>query len=491
MGKTRKFLSRRDVLRAGGAAGALAATGFPVPGLAAGSQAARHFEDLRASLSGRLILPTDGDYDPARQVWNAMIDRRPAGIAQCQTVEDVVHAVRFARSNDLPATVRGGGHNVAGKAVQDDALMIDLGPMQAVTVDPDRQRARAQGGARWNSFDSATLEHDLVTTGGTVSTTGVGGLTLGGGLGWLMRKHGLSCDNLVAADVVTADGKVLRASAEENPDLYWALRGGGGNFGIVTDFEFRLHPAEPLVAGMAMYPQAKIGDMLRFYREYTAGLPNAMTAQAGVFPGAPDTPLAGQSVGWIGVCHSGPLEAGKRLVEPIRAFGPPAVDMIGEMQYRALQTMFDGGMVTRTRNYWRSHFVADLPDEVIDLFVEYAEAGLPNAQTLLLLEHMGGAIAEVGEHDTAFSNRGAKYNVSILNGWTDADKDAENIAWTRGFGDRVKAHATGAAYVNYMTGDEGAERIRSTYQANLERLIEVKRKYDPDNFFSSNQNIKP
>jgi FAD/FMN-containing dehydrogenase len=483
-------MTRRALLRTGAALSGIAAGGVPLWALGQ-SKAGSPFKDLGESFGGRLILPSDSAYEQARRVWNAMIDRHPAAIAQCADVDDVVRAVRFARARAIPATVRGGGHNVAGKAVQDDALVIDLGTMQNVSVDPDAKVGRAQGGARWGMFDAATLNHGLVTTGGTVSTTGVGGLTLGGGLGWLMRKHGLSCDNLVAAEVVTADGQVLRASDTENADLFWALRGGGGNFGVVTTFEFRLHTLEPLIAGMALYPQAMVGDMLRLFREYTASAPDNVTAQAGVLAGQPDTPLAGQSVGWIGYCHSGPIEDGLRLVEPIKSFGPPAVDLIGEMQYRELQTMFDAGMATPTRNYWRSYFLADLSDEVIDLFVKHADAGLPNQGTLLLIEHMGGAIARVGDHDTAFSSRRAKYNASILNAWQDAADDVRNTAWTRAFGDALNAHATGAAYVNYMTGDEGAERIRSTYQANLDRLIEVKRKYDPDNFFNSNQNIRP
>jgi FAD/FMN-containing dehydrogenase len=480
--------TRRQVLKALGAAGAITTAGAPFRTLFAATPA---LDELRAAMGERLVLPADPGYDGARRVWNAMIDRRPAAIARCASTEDVVRAVKLARGAGLPLSVRGGGHNVAGKAVRDDALMIDLGPMHAVDVNPDSRKARVGGGARWAAFDAATARHGLVTTGGTVSTTGVGGLTLGGGLGWLMRKHGLSCDNLVGAEVVTANGDVLYASAAENPDLFWALRGGGGNFGIVTGFEFGLHAAEPVVAGLAMYPQAMLRDMLSFYRDYTAEAPNAVTAQAGVMAGPPGSPLEGQNIGWIGVCHKGPLEEGLSLVKPIKAFGPPAIDGIGEMQYLALQSMFDGGMAATSRNYWRSNFMADLPDEVIDLFVRHAEEGLPSAGVLLLLEHLGGAIAAVGENATAFSSRGANYNSSVLSSWTDATDDDENIAWTRSFGDELKEFATGAAYVNYMTGDEGAERLRSTYETNLEQLIEVKRKYDPDNVFSGNQNIAP
>ena len=485
-----KRIGRRRVLRAGGVMAAAAASGLPLWALGRPAPAA-DYADLRMRIDGTLILPADADYADARRVWNGMIDRRPAAIARCASVADVQTALAFARTHDIPVAVRGGGHNVAGKAVRDDALVIDLALMQAVSIDPDRRIGRAQGGTRWATFDTATTEHGLMTTGGTIATTGVGGLTLGGGLGWLMRRHGLACDNLVAAEVVTATGDLLRASAADNPDLFWALRGGGGNFGVVTSFEFGLHTEEPILAGIATYPGAALGDTLRFFREYTAEAPEALTTITGV--SVADNSLRGpeRNVGWIGVCHTGEPEAAEERVRPIREFGPPLEDNIGAMSYRLVQTMFGSGHRTPHRVYWRSNFMTRLSDEVIDLIVRHADAGLRGENTAILLEHMGGAIRRLGEHDTAFSNRSAEYNVSVLTEWTEPADDAANVAWTRAFGDELEAFATGAGYVNYMTDDEGPERIRSTYETNLAQLIEVKRRYDPENFFSSNQNIKP
>jgi FAD/FMN-containing dehydrogenase len=491
MNVTGKKLARRRILKALGGIGAMVAGGLSWRTTMASSSPVPLLDDLKAALRTRLILPADPGYDEARQVWNGMINRRPAAIARCGSAEDVIRVVGFAREHELPVSVRGGGHNVAGKAVRDGAIMIDLGPMQGVRVDAGRRRGFAEGGARWASFDTATTAKGLVTTGGTIASTGVGGLTLGGGLGWLMRRHGLSCDNLVGAEVVTADGQRLAASPDENPELYWALRGGGGNFGVVTSFEFALHDEEPLLAGIALYPGRRIPDMLRFFREYTAHAPEALTTIAGI--SVADAAASGpdRNVGWIGVCHSGEPERAEERVRPVREVGPPLDDGIAPMSYRELQAMFGNSPPAAQRVYWRSNFMTQLPDEAIERIVERANAGMPTEDTVILLEHMGGAIRRQGERDTAFSNRHAEYNVSVLAEWRDADDDERNIAWTRGYGDELKAFATGAGYVNYMTADESAERVRSTYATNLERLIQIKRKYDPANFFSSNQNIAP
>lgn len=446
--------------------------------------------DLRTSLRGTLLTAADAGYDEARKLWNGMIDRHPAAIARCSGVADVIDVVKYARGKELAVTVRGGGHNVAGRALRDGALAIDLSRMKGIRVDPGAKTARVQGGARWGELDHETLAFDLVTTGGTVSTTGVAGLTLGGGVGWLMRKHGLACDNLRSVDVVTADGRFLTASDAENADLFWAVRGGGGNFGVVTSFEFGLHDLEPITGGIAMYPAAVTRDLLRFFRDFTSKAPDSVTTMGGVLVGPPGTPIEGQKAGWIAVCHSGPESEGERLLRPLKEFGPPAVDLIGPMPYAALQTMFDAGSPPGMRNYWRSNYVTELSDAAIDAIVAHAD-GLPSPQSMLMLEHMQGAIARVGEQATAFSNRSAKYNFSILSAWTDAADDAENIAWTRGFGDAMKSFSTGAGYVNYMTDDESAQRVRATYEANYQRLVAVKRKYDPTNFFSGNQNIRP
>jgi FAD/FMN-containing dehydrogenase len=398
--------------------------------------------------------------------------------------------VKYAQDHGIAATVRGGGHHVAGKAVRDGAIVIDLAPMQGVQVDPDKKRARAEGGLRWGAFDHETLAHGLYTTGGTVSVTGIGGLTLGGGLGWLMRKHGLSCDNLVGVDVVTADGKLLSANASENSDLFWALRGGGGNFGVVTAFEYRLHDVEPIVGGLAVYSGDRLKDMLHFYRDFTASAPDHLEAQAGAMIGPQGTPVEGQVSGWMAICHSGPQAEGERIVAPLKVFGPPVMDFIGPTSYSAIQTMFDAGMAITTRNYWRSSFTKELGDDVLDSLVEHA-ANMPRPGTLLLIEHMGGEINRVGEHETAFANRGARYNVSVLSSWLDPDADEKNIAWTRQFGDELDSFSTGGAYVNYMANSDNPAAVRAAYAANFERLVDVKRKYDPDSFFNSNEIIKP
>jgi len=446
--------------------------------------------DLRASLRGEILTPADPAYDEARKLWNGMIDKRPAAIARCAGTADVISAVNFAQSNNLAVSVRGGGHNVAGKALRDDALAIDLSAMKGLRVDPKAKSARAQAGVTWGEFDRETVSFDLVSTGGTVSTTG-SGLVLGGGIGWLMRKHGLACDNLLSVDVVTADGEFLTASESENADLFWAVRGGGGNFGVVTSFEYRLHKLEPITGGMALYSSSMIEDMFRFYREYTHSVPDSVMTMAGIIQGPEGTPVVGDMAGFISVCHSGSESDGERLVRPIKEFGPPAVDMIGLMPYTALQTMFDATSQPGNRSYWRSNFLNKLGDEAIDVILANA-GGLPsNAYSVLFFEHMKGAVGRVGVRDTAFSNRDAEYNFTIVSSWTDRAEDDRHITWTRAFGDAMKALATGAGYVNYMTDDEGSARIRAAYEINYDRLVAVKRKYDPTNFFSGNQNIAP
>jgi hypothetical protein len=485
-------LTRRELLARGAMLGGAVAFGAPtlVFGHKGVATAMQPMDELRKIVRGDVITPDDAEYDSARKLWNGMIDKHPLAIVRCTGPADVMEVVHFARERSIPVSVRGGGHNVAGKALRDGALAIDLSPMHGIRVDAASKTARAQGGAIWQAFDRETLAFDLVTTGGTVSTTGVGGLTLGGGLGWLMRKHGLACDNVVSADVVTADGRSLTASASENPDLYWAIRGGGGNFGVVTSFEFGLHDLEPITGGMAMYPESMIGDLLHFYRDFTTSAPDSVTTMFGIFIGPPGTPVEGQNTGMIAACHSGSASDGERLLRPIKEFGPPAVDTIGLVPYRTLQTMWDAGSPPGMRNYWRSNFMQELSDGAIDTILAHSD-WLPPPGSMILVEHLGGAVSRVAEHETAFSNRTAQYNASVLGTWVDPGDDEKNIAWTRGFGDELKKFATGAGYVNYMTDDEGAERIRATYEANLQRLRAVKKKYDPTNFFSGNQNIAP
>ena len=485
--KNKSLIGRRELLTQGTIAGCAAALGWP-RGLLAAETMADPMAELRALIRGDVVTPADDGYDAARKVWNEMIDRRPLAIARCTGAADVIDVIRFARDRKIPVTVRGGGHNIAGKAVRDGALAIDLARMRGIRVDAEAKTARVQGGATWAEFDRETLAFGLATTGGTVATTGVGGLTLGGGLGWLMRKHGLSIDNLRSADVVTAGGEQLTASANENDDLFWALRGGGGNFGVVTSFEFNLHKLDAIIGGIAMYPASKTRDVLRFYRDYTGSAPDNVTAAGGILIGPPGTPIEGQAAGWIAVCHCGPADEGERLLRPIKDLGP-VIDTIAPKGYGEMQATFGSGGPAG-RNYWRSNFMHELGDDAIDTMIEVSKT-MPRPGSMVLLEHMGGAVARVGEDATAFSNRRAQYNLSLLAGWPDAADDERNIAWTRSNGDELKKFATGAGYVNYMTGDESKERVRATYEANFQRLVAIKRKYDPDNFFSGNQNIVP
>jgi FAD/FMN-containing dehydrogenase len=493
MKKTSHGISRRELLAGSAAIGGAALLGAPKFSLAQASQSAEapsKFADLASLIRGDLILPGQGAYDESRKVWNGMIDKHPAAIARCSGAADVMDVVKYARENDVPVSVRGGGHNVAGKALKDGAITIDLAGMHGIWVDAAKKRARVQGGATWAALDRETLVSDQVTNGGTVSTTGVGGLTLGGGLGWIMRKHGLSCDNVMSADVVTADGRLLVVNKDENSDLYWAIRGGGGNFGVVTSFEFKLHELEPITGGMAMYPESMLKDMFHFYRDYTSKAPDSVTAGAGVIIGPPGTPVEGQSAGIIVVCHKGPASDGERLLKPIKDFGPPALDLIGPTTYLAMQTQFDAGSPPGMRNYWRSNMMRELSDAAIDSLVAHASE-LPPPASMIYIEHLGGAVGRVGAHDTAFSNRDALYNTAVFGTWVDASADAKNISWVRAFGDELRAFSTGGAYVNYMAGDEGAGNIKAAYETNFERLKKIKKKYDPTNFFSGNQNIAP
>lgn len=499
MAKRRGDLSRRELLARTVALGGVAMAGpsgtlfgqEAQPKSALPSHAAKPLTEFGAHLRGTLITPADPAYDDARKLWNGMIDKRPAAIVRCAGTSDVVRAIEFARNHDLAVSVRGGGHNVAGKALGDGALAIDLSPMKGVRVDPVAKAARAEGGVIWNELDRETLTFELVTTGGTMSTTGIAGLTLGGGIGWLMRKHGLACDNLLSVDVVTADGRFLTANESQNADLFWAVRGGGGNFGVVTSLEYRLHDLEPITAGIAYYPAAKAGEVLRFYREFTRSAPDSLVTMAGISNGPGGSPLAGQKAPWIAVCHSGPAGEGERVVRPIQEFGPPVIDTTGPMAYRALQTQIDSAYPPGNRNYWRSNFLRGIGDEAIDAIVSRS-GGLPDHPgSTLFFEHMQGAVGRVGTQDTAFSHRTATHDFTILSVWEDSRHDDRIIKWTREFGNAMESVSTGAGYVNYMTDDEGAERVKAAYDANYERLVAIKRKYDPTNVFSGNQNIAP
>jgi FAD/FMN-containing dehydrogenase len=445
---------------------------------------------LRAQIAGCVLSPSDAAYEDARRVHNGLIDRRPALVARCYGTADVQAAVRFGRERGLEIAVRGGGHNVAGNAVCDGGLMIDLSAMRAVHVEPRARRARAQGGATWGDYNRETQLHGLASTGGVVSTTGVGGLTLGGGLGWLMGKHGLAVDSLRAVEVVTASGDVVRASADEHPDLFWALRGGGGNFGVATWLEYELHPVGPTVTGgLVAHPFSAARDVLRFYRDFTASLPDELTAFGGVLH-APDG--SGTKLAAIVVCHAGSLEAGAAAVAPVKRFGSPVMDVIGPMPYTAVNMLFDAGFPRGALNYWKSNFLAALADTAIDTMIERF-AATPSPMSALLLEHFHGAATRVGPTETAFPHRAVGYNFLTVGEWLDASASPANIAWARETYAAMAAHFATGRYGNYLNADEVAEAgaVAAAFGPNSGRLREVKRRYDPDNVFHLNQNITP
>jgi FAD/FMN-containing dehydrogenase len=443
---------------------------------------------LRGALRGPLLLPGDAGYDEARTVWNGMIDRRPPVVVQATGNADVVAAVNFARDNGLPVSVKAGGHSAAGSAVSDDALMIDLCLMNGVHVDPRARTARAQGGATWGIFDRECQVYGLATTGGVISTTGVGGLTLGGGIGWLMSKHGLSVDNLKSADVVTADGKVVTASESENTDLFWALRGGSGNFGVVTSFEFRLHPVGPMVTGgLAAWPIEMSRDVITFYKQFAEQLSEEVTTFAGL-AGAPDG--SGNFISIIFAVHPGSLEDGAKAVQPIKDFGPPILDMLGPIPYSTQQSMLDAGFPKGAQVYWKAAFLRDLSPEVIEILARKGDQ-LPTPASSLILEHFHGVAAQLAPDATAFSQRGVPYQAIIVASWQDSADADRCLAWARSTYDELQAFSTGGVYVNYLGVGDDEERVLDAYGVNYERLAGIKQKYDPDNLFRANQNIKP
>jgi FAD/FMN-containing dehydrogenase len=434
------------------------------------------------------LLPGDDGYDAARKIYNAMIDHRPGIIARCAGVADVVHAVNFARENGLLVSVRGGGHNVSGNAVCDGGLMIDLSPMKSVRVDLNSKTARAEPGVTWGEFDRETQAFGLATTGGLISTTGIAGLTLGGGLGWLMGNHGLACDNLISVDVVTADGRMLTASASRNDDLFWGLRGGGGNFGIATSFEFRLHPVEPMLGGILIHPLDKAVEIIKFYDDFTRTSPDELGTLLG-FVTSPE----GQRVMAIFVCYNGAAEEGERILKPLREFGPPLADTIGPMPYVQVQRMLDDGFPAGRQNYWKSNFLKRLDPEAIQVIVDHV-AKAPSPYSAVAIEQFSGAVNRVGTNDTAFNHRNARYNLLIVGIWLDPAAKAQNVKWVRDLWGAMRPYSSDGVYVNYLgqEADEGAERVKSAYgPEKYARLVALKEKYDPTNLFRLNQNIRP
>ena len=449
---------------------------------------------LRDSMHGLVLAPGDDGYDAARTVWNARLSSRPAAVARCTGAADVRAAVNIARENDLSLSVKGGGHSYAGRSAAEGALMVDLSSMTGVRVDPDARTARVQPGATWGDFDHEAQPFGLATTGATVSTVGVAGCTLGGGTGHLARKCGLSLDNLISADVVTADGSFVHASEEQNADLFWGLRGGDGNLGVVTSFEFQLHEVGPeVLAGQILHPMADAAEGLRVYRDVMADAPDELQAYA-FFVHAPPIPAVpedyhGATVLDLVVTYAGDPSTGEEVLRPLRAFGDPILDAVRPQPYTALQQTFDEGVPPGQRWYSKAHYLDALPDAALDTVVEHVDP-LPGPFSMVYFEPMGGAIGRVDPSATAFPHREAAYGFHILTGWSDPDQDAEIMDWTRDVHAAMTPYANGGVYVNLLGSDE-APRVASAYGPNHGRLARLKAQYDPNNLFRENHNVEP
>jgi FAD/FMN-containing dehydrogenase len=443
--------------------------------------------DLAGQVSGSVLGPQDGGYEAARAVHNGLIDRRPALIVRCRTACDVAAALAFARQAEVEVSIRGGGHNVAGRAVTDGGVMIDLAEMKRIAIDPGRATATAEGGVIWAELNDAAAEHGLAVTGGAVSGTGIAGYTLGGGLGWLMAKHGLAADNLLAVEVVTAEGDVLHVDAASHPDLFWALRGGGGNFGVATSFTYRLHPVQTVVGGLIAHPVDAAPALLRFYRDAVAKASDDLTVFAGLVH-APDG--SGAKLAALVVFHTGDAAEAERDLEPFKTWGSPLVVEVGPMPYPVMNTILDAGFPAGSLNYWLSSFTRGLPDELIDIALERF-ATVPSPMTAILFEHFHGAVARVGASETAVPHRDHGWNLLIPSVWTDpADNDA-NVAWSRETFAAMRPHLGTGRWLNYLGDDQAEDAIRAAYGPNYDRLREVKRRYDPENVFHLNHNIAP
>jgi FAD/FMN-containing dehydrogenase len=443
--------------------------------------------DLAGQVSGAVYRPEDGGYDAARVVHNGLIDRKPALIVRCRTTTDVVAALALARGAELEVSIRGGGHNVAGRAVTDGGVMIDLAEMKGIAVDPDQATAKVEPGVIWGELNGAAAEHGLAVTGGAISTTGIAGYTLGGGLGWLMAKYGLAADNLLAVELVTAKGEVLEVDASSHPDLFWALRGGGGNFGVATSFTYRLHPLKTVVGGLIAHPFDAAPDLLRFYRDAVAQCADDLTVFAGLVH-APDG--SGMKLSAMIVFHTGDAAQAERDLEPFKTWGSPVVVEVGPMPYPVMNTLLDEGFPAGSLNYWLSSFTRGLTDELIDIAVERF-ATVPSPMSGILFEHFHGAVTRVGVTETAVPHRDEGWNLLIPSVWTNpADTDA-NIAWSRETFASMRPHFGTGRWLNYLGDDQAEDAIRAAYGPNYDRLVEVKRRYDPENVFHLNHNIAP
>ena len=451
----------------------------PAPGATA-------FESLSATLEGRVLLPSDAEYDAVRRVHNGLIDRRPAAIVQCATSADIAAAVRFATANDLEISVRGGGHNVAGRCVSDGGLMIDLSQMRGVSVDPGSSTARAQGGALWSDVNEAAAEHGLAVTGGAISSTGIAGYTLGGGLGWLMSTQGLGADNLVGVELVTAAGEVVEVSDDSHPDLMWALRGGGGNFGIAASLTYRLRPQPMVVGGLIAHPIEAAGDLLRFYRDQSAKAPDELTVFAALAH-APDG--SGMKIAGMIVCHTDPERADADLA-PYLEFGSPIVTQVGPMPYPVMNTLLDEAYPTGSLNYWLSSFTTGIPDTLIETVVQRF-ASVPSPMSAILFEHFHGEVTRVEPTATAVPHREEGFNLLLPSVWRDPADTERNVAWTKDTYAAVSEHLASGRWLNYLGDDQADDAIRAAYGPNYDRLREVKRRHDPGNVFHLNHNIAP
>ena len=444
-------------------------------------------EDLSGRVSGRVLRPTDDDYDAARRVHNGLVDRAPAVIVRCRSAADASAGVRFARAAGLDVCVRGGGHNVAGRAVVDGAVMIDLAEMKGTSVDTDARTVRAEGGLNWAELNAATAEHGLAVTGGAISTTGIAGLTLGGGLGWLMAKHGLAADNVLEVELVNAEGDVLQVTEDSDPDLFWALRGGGGNFGIATTFTYRLHPVDTVTGGLIAHPVDAAPELLRFYRDAVADCPDDLTVFA-VLAHAPDG--SGAKLSAMAVFHTGDTEQAEADLAPFKSWGSPLLVEVGRMPYPVMNTLLDAGYPAGSLNYWLSSFAQSLSDGLIDQMVERF-ASVPSPMSAILMEHFHGAVTRVGVTDTAVPHRQEGWNILIPSVWTDPAATDENVAWTRDTHQALGPHLEARRWLNYLGDDQGGDAVRAAYGPNYERLLELKRRYDPENVFHHNHNIDP
>jgi FAD/FMN-containing dehydrogenase len=444
-------------------------------------------EGFRSDFSGVVLAPDESGYDEARRVHNGLIDKHPRLIARCLNTADIVDAVKFAREEDLEISVKGGGHNPAGRSVTDGGLMIDLSFMKGIHVDPAARKVRAQGGVTWAEFNRATALHGLAVTGGAISSTGIAGLTLGGGLGWLMSSYGMAVDNVTSMELVTAEGEVLTLSEDENPDLFWACRGGGGNFGVVSSFEYQLHTLSMVTGGLIAHPFPAAGDVLRFYRDFTADVGDDLTVFAGLVH-APDG--SGMKLSALLVCHVGTPEEAERDLEPLKTFGEPAMVEVGPMPYPVINTLLDEGFPSGALNYWKSSFLENITDEYIGTVTDKF-AACPSPMGGIVIEHFHGQVTRVDPTATAFPHRDRSYNNLIIGQWVDPADTEENTLWVKDTYNSLEPFFSSSRYVNYLDDDEQADAVSKAYGVVYDRLVEVKRRYDPDNVFHLNQNIDP